>query len=187
MKKKGLTMIELIVVMVLLSILLPVLLSIYVYGTKTFNEELSQSELQSDAQTILDSILNDIRNAQSVEASYDDQFFSNGTTIVLKVPALDQSQNIIYDGSTMQSDIIVYSFYDNSIHKRVFADADSRRATQNNIDKILASNILELNFTYEPDPLAATLVQVTLKNHKKVGNQSKSINVSSKARLRNHI
>lgn len=180
------TMIELLIVMVLMAVILPAIVSVYIYGSKTFGEELTESGLQSEAQTILDEIALDARNALSVEPTYNG--YTTGTTsVVLRVPALDNSQHIVYSGSNMVTDVVIYYFQNNIIYKKIYADPSSSRYPQNNITKALATNILQLSFDYDPDPASATLVDIIVQNNQSIGKVTKEFTVTSKARLRNHI
>jgi prepilin-type N-terminal cleavage/methylation domain-containing protein len=185
-KKKGITLIELLIVMVLMGIVMPVISSIFITGLKTFNQEFTQTELQSNAQTILDEILNDAKNAQAVEETYG-TYTTGANTIILRVPTINSAQVIQYEDSSMLFDRIVYYYEVNKIHKVVFADSRSIRFGQNNTNKVLASNILALNFTYDPDVIAPTLVSTTVSNVQEVGKLTRSVSVTGKARLRNHI
>lgn len=188
MKKKGLTLIELLIVMVLMSILMPVIVSIYISGIKTFNQELTQTQLQSNAQTILDEIMNDTKNAQAVLETYNGET-TNTSTIILRIPAIDASQVIQYNGTDMLFDVIIYKFEGNNIHKIVYSpiESNSVRRAQDGRDKVIASNILNLIFDYDPDPVSPTLVTTTVTNNQAVGIFVRKVTVTSKARLRNHI
>lgn len=186
MKKRGVTLIELLLVMMLLAVVLPAIVSVYIYGSKTFTEQLTQSRLQSDAQTLLDEITNDIRNAQSVEDVYG-TYTTDSNTIILRVPALDSGQVIQYNGTSQKSDYIIYDFTGTSIHKVIYADPSSIRYPQNNQNKVIANNILMLTFSYDPSVDSATLVQVNVRNNQSVGKVVENFSVTSKARLRNHI
>jgi prepilin-type N-terminal cleavage/methylation domain-containing protein len=184
--KKGITLIETLIVMTLLGIVMPVIVSVYITGLKTYNQEFTQTQLQSSAQTILDTILNDTKNAQAVEETFNSHT-TGPNTIILRVPAINSSQVIQYEDSQMLFDRIVYYYENNRIHKLVYANPSSTRFSENNTDKILATNILILNFTYDPDPIAPTLITATVSNAESVGKLTRSISVSGKARLRNHI
>lgn len=185
--KKGITLVELMIVMVLIAIILPAVSSVYIKGMQTFRTELSQSQLQSDAQTILDEILNDVKNGQSIETSYNnDQFTTGQNSIIIKIPALDSNQNILYTGTNMRFDRVIYYFEGNSIHKVVYADSGSTRYANNGIDKVLAKNVLVLSFSFEPID-SPTLITVNVSNNTSIGQNERTVSITGQARLRNHI
>jgi len=186
MKKGGVTLIELLIAIALLATMLIVITNVYVTGFKTFREELATSQLESNAQTILDEITNTAKNAQSAEAAYD-IYTSGPNSIILKVPALDSNKNILYSNNTMLFDRVIYYYEDSKIHKLTLAEPTSIRYIENGINKTIDDKILELNFTYDPDAVSATLVTINISSHQEVGKINRTISLTSKARLRNHL
>ena len=180
------SLIELMIAMSLLVIISIVIGSIYITGFKTYRQELAQSSVQSNAQTILDSIINDAKNAQSVEETYSSYVTANDS-VILKIPAIDTNKNIIYAGNSMLFDRVIYYFENDAIHKITYADPLSARFIQNGINKTLDSNILVLNFSYDPDALSATLLTATVSANQQVGKINRNISLTGKARLRNHL
>jgi len=185
-QKKGMSLIELMIAMSLLVIISIVIGSIYITGFKTYRQELAQSSIQSNAQTILDSIINDAKNAQSVEETYN-TYTSGVNSVILRVPAIDSDKNILYSGSSMLFDRIIYYFEDNAIHKVTYADSSSVRFAQNGLNKTLDNNILKLEFAYDPDILSTTLLTATVSTNQQVGKINRNIALIGKARLRNHL
>jgi len=185
-KKRGITLIEVLISSVLLVTISAAVSTIYVNGYRTYREQFAEAQVNINAQTILDSIISDAKNAQSVEETYD-IYTSGNNAVVLKVPAIDSNKNILYDGTSMLFDRIIYYFEGNAIHKKVFADASSARYTQNGLDKVLDQNILVLEFAYEPDVISTTLLTVELSASLKVGGSTRDISLIGKARLRNHL
>ncbi len=185
-KRRGLTLIELLISIALMGTIVIAISSMYIIGFKTFREELAQSQLESNAQTVLDEITNDTKNAQSVEEIYGS--YSSGTnSIVLKVPAINSNKDIIYSGNTMLFDRIIYYYENNRIHKITLAEATSSRYKENNIDKIIDNKTLQLTFTYDPNEASATLVTINVSSLQQVGKINRTISLISKARLRNHL
>jgi len=159
---------------------------VYLVGFRTFREELASSTVQSNAQTILDQIVIDTKNGMLIEPTYDT--YTTGTnTIIIRLPAINSSKQILYNGTDMLYDRIVYYYANNEIHKITFADPDSSRYKNDGADTILDRNALSLSFEYDPDQATATLVKVTLHSTISVSNRNKEINISGQARLRNHI
>ncbi len=186
MQKKGVTLIELTIVIALLGSIVIVISSVYITGFKTFREELATSRLDSNAQTIIDEITNTAKNAQSAEATYG-AYVSGPSSVVLKVPALDDNKNILYTGNEMLFDRVIYFYENNKIHKITFAESNSIRYVENGIDKIIDDKILELSFSYDPDAESATLVTINVSSHQEIGKIERTISLTSKARLRNHL
>lgn len=184
--KPGISLIELIISMTLLVTISGTITSLYLVGFKTFREQLAEAQIESNAQTILDNIVNDAKNAQSVEESYG-LYISDPHTVILKVPAIDNDKNILYSGETMLFDRIIYYFQNNAIHKVIFADPASARLSQSGPEKTLDNKILTLNLTYEPDMVSATLLTINIATNQQVGKVSRSISLTGKARLRNHL
>lgn len=187
MKKKGLSLIELLITMTVISLIAAVITSVYLTGYKTFREELASSTVQSNGQTILDALTTDIKNGLQIEPSYS-SYTTSDSSIIIRIPAVDTDKNILYSGSTMLFDRIIYYYQNNSIHKVIYADPSSSRYSKNGTDAVLDSRILVLRFTYEPDATAATFVTATINSDIKISNtKTRSIIITGQARLRNHI
>jgi prepilin-type N-terminal cleavage/methylation domain-containing protein len=184
--KKGITLIELLITISLISSIMIVTSSVYVTGFKTFKEELTSSIVQSNAQTILDGLTTDIKNGLQIEPTYT-TYTTGEDMIIIRVPAVDATGHAIYTGSNMSFDRIIYYYKNNSIHKVIYADAASIRYPKNGRDVILDSKVLELQFAYDPDQASATLVTATISSKMMVGNRDKAITLTGQARLRNHI
>jgi prepilin-type N-terminal cleavage/methylation domain-containing protein len=185
-KRRGLTLIELLITMGLIGLVLIVITSVYLVGFRTFREELASSTVQSNAQTLLDAMVTDIKNGMYVEQSYD-EYLTGPNSIIVRVPATNASKQILYNGADMVYDRVIYYYTGNEIHKIIFANPDSVRYAKHGVDTILDTNILALSFEYDPDQNTATLVTVNISSVIKVSNRDKQINLSGKARLRNHI
>jgi prepilin-type N-terminal cleavage/methylation domain-containing protein len=192
-KRRGLTLIELLVTIVLVGLMLTVITSVYLVGFRTFREELASSTVQSDAQTILDAIVTDTKNGMLIEPptnpiTVGTNTYTTGTnTIVIRLPAINNSREIIYNGTDMLYDHVIYNYADNEIHKLTLANSGSFRYKNNGADATLDKNALSLSFEYDPDQDTATLVKINLSSTIVVGNRNKAINISGLARLRNHI
>ena len=186
MKKRGVTLIELLITMTMIAAISAVITSVYLTGYKTFTTQLASSTIQSDAQTILDALTTDIKNGILIEESYD-SYTSDNDSIIIRVPAIDSGGNIVYSGSNMLFDRIIYYYSGDSIHKIIYADPMSKRYSNSGKDVILDKKILALGFTYEPDATAATLVTITINSEIDLGHYTQTFSITGKARLRNHI
>ncbi len=186
MKKRGFTLIEMMITMSLVVVLSAVISSLYITGFRTFKEQMAIATIQSDGQTILDTMTTDIKNGLSVEPTYLTHV-SDANSIIIRVPAVNSQGKIIYSGTNMLVDHIVYYYENKSIHKIVYADPASVRYAKNNVNSTLDNKILILGFSYSPDTTSATLVTVSISSEIKVGTRSEQIQLTGKARLRNHI
>jgi len=186
-KKRGITLIELLITISLIGLILIVTTSVYLTGFRTYKEQLTSSIVQSNAQTILDALVLDAKNGLLIEATYG-SFTTGPDCIIIQVPSIDASKNILYSGSDELFDRVIYYYQNNQIHKITYADPSSVRHSKDGIDTTLDKNVLSLSFVYDPpDEGAAHLVKITLSSDIKVGNRDKEITITGEARLRNHI
>jgi prepilin-type N-terminal cleavage/methylation domain-containing protein len=191
-QRKGFTLIEMLITLSLLTVLAAVISSLYVTGFRTFKEQMATSIIQSDGQTILDTLTTDIKNGLAIEPQYPSEpaaplYHSTDSSIIIRVPAVDNNDKIVYSGTSMVFDHIIYYYSNKSIHKIVYADPLSIRFKRNGVDTILDNKILVLGFSYEPSISSASLVTVTISSEIMVGNRSEQIQIIGKARLRNHL
>ena len=184
--KRGFTLIELLITMTYITLISTIIVTVYIVGYSTFREELASSIVQSDAQTIMDSMTQDIKNGMLIEPAYS-SYTTDQDTIIIRVPAIDKNNNIVYSGTDMLYDRIIYNYTNSSIHKIVFADPASSRYPRNGIDAVLDKNILSLAFQYNPNQTTATLVMVTISSEQSAGSIERKITLTGVARLRNHI
>jgi prepilin-type N-terminal cleavage/methylation domain-containing protein len=198
MKKRGVTLIELLITLSMIGFIGAVITSVYMTGFKTFKEEMASSMVQSNAQTILDAMTTDIKNGLQIEPEYTsdsgityktlDEASGEEASIIIRIPAIDNDQKILYSGSTMLFDRVIYYYDNNSIHKVIYANPSSSRSAKSGYDVILDSKVLVLTFAFEPDATSATLVTATISSNIAVsGNRTRSITITGQARLRNHI
>lgn len=185
-KKKGTTLIELLVVMVLIGIMVVAFGQIYASGMKTYREQLAQTRLSSEAQTILDRITTETKMAKQVEAEYN-TFTTGGNTLILNLPAVDNDQNFLYTGSNLRVDRVIYYQVGSELHRLVYADSGSIRYSQNNQDTVLTKKLSTMTFTYDPEINLPGLVQTQLAFAEKVGNDQRVVEVKGKAKLRNNL
>ncbi len=183
---KGFSLIELLIVMTFVTVISVTITSVYIIGMTTYQGELATSTVQSNGQTILDALTLDIKNGVLIEPTYD-TYATGPTSIIIRIPAIDSNKNIIYSGSDMVFDRIVYYYTGSSIHNIIIADNQSSRYAKSGHDTVLDKNILTLSFEYDPDQSSATLVKVNISSDVKTGNETRRIQLSGQARLRNHI
>jgi len=184
--KKGITLIELLIAITLVGTLTIAFSNIYLNCMKQFGMEFAQTQLQTNSQTVLDRIISDIKGAISVETSYN-AYTTNQRTIIMKIPSIDSSQNIIYSGDTMLTDYVIYYFQSESIHRKLIANSASSRYPSNGQDKTIMTEVENLNFTYSPAVPSTSEVTVSMTLEKHLGKFNRTITNSSKTKLRNSL
>jgi prepilin-type N-terminal cleavage/methylation domain-containing protein len=185
-KKRGVTLIELLVSMILLTIMMVAFTNVYIFGMKTYTEQFIQTKLHSDSQTIIDRITTDVNVAAAIEGSYG-SYNTGETTLIIKVPALDVNQNFVYASGTMVYDRFIYYQEGNSLHKLTIASSSSTRYSQNNENKTLTTRLTTLAFAYEPDITSPISVTTTITLSQTAGKINKSATLTGKANLRNAL
>lgn len=189
MKKRGVSLIELLIVMTLLGIMFTAFTSIYNNSIKTVREQMAQSQAQTEAQTILDRIQTEIKKGRTTDNTFG-SYTLGSQVLIIQLPAINnyEDQNILYNGSNPILDRVIYYKSGNELHRKVIADPASARMNENNNDVILTNSISDLTFSYtKVNPTSTITIDVTtsLSIAKKVGKIYKTANVNGKASFRN--
>jgi hypothetical protein len=188
--QRGLTITELVVSITITAIILSLVTGIFVILFRSFRSESIKNKLRIDSRTVVDRMADDIRSATAITDTIVDpqtaeQYYSGSGTLILKVLAIDGSNNILYD----RYDYIIYKFdtTNNQIIKRTIPHADSARNLET---KILLPGELESSssFTYSPEnppSLNITTVTVNLILSQIANNQTYSYSTTQTIKLRN--
>ncbi len=190
--QRGVTITELVVAISITAIILSLVTGIYVIATRSFRAESAKNKLRVDSRTVVDRMADDIRIATIitntiVDTQTSEQYYSGSGTLILKVLAIDGSNNILYD----RYDYIIYKFdtTNNQIIKITIPDpsGDSVRAYET---KILLPGELDISssFTYSPEnPPSSniTTVTVNLILNQIANNQTYSYSTTQIVKLRN--
>jgi len=188
-REKGFTFIELIITMAISSVVGLLLLVIIVNSAGVFYKESSKLSEGLNINDAQNQIRESIKQTNSIAVSYTFAgvtYTSGLTQLVLKVPAIDSSNNLIantYDYFIFYSDT-------NKLRFRTFPDAASARKSQ---DQIFSTNVDQLKFEYlnllnppqEVVPSAALKVRTTLILRQKSGANYETTAATSEANLRN--
>jgi len=175
--QQGLTLIELLISIVLLSILLTVFTSAFVSGIKVYQREFQTANLQSENRIVLDRIISDIKQAYNVEDT------SDSDTLVLALPAIDASGNILYEATgQFKTDYFTYTKNGTSLEKEILPDASSSRTA---ITKTILDKVSNLTFTYLPDLSSAEEVEVRLITQDQSSGKTITVNNLGRGVLRN--
>lgn len=181
------TIIEVLIAISILGIMMLAFTSIYSVGLSRLRDELVQTQLQSEAQVLLDRISTEVTQAQGVEQVYDGVNLS-ASYLPLKIPAINSSQNIIYNNnSNIIYDHIVYKINGSNLTRMVVADTGSKRYGENNIEKTLSTSVTNLTFTYAPDNVSPTQINISISLSKKAGNRTRTITLQGGAKFRNNL
>ena len=130
MKSRGFTLIELVVVLSIFSLIAVVVSLLYVSGLTQEREESLRSQLVLKGETAVDIFTRDVQSAWQVAASYTSggtTYTSGGSTLVLGLPAVDASGNLISSGGSFTTDYVVYRTAVPYTYRSVFPAAGSSR------------------------------------------------------------
>jgi len=182
MTKKGTTLIELLIAIIILGIIMTVFSSIYLIGVNSFRNEFVQSQLLSNSQVIVDRINQDVKFAQGIDETFNSYTTSN-TLLIIQSPAIDTEHIFIPNGI----DRIIYYQDGEELHRVIYANPNSSRYPQNGIDQILTKNLKTLSFGFFPDQANPNKVSTTLTLSKGVGKLYRSVTITAKAKMRNKL
>lgn len=180
---KGFTLVELIISVAVAALIGGLLMAIFVNNTGVFYRESSKVSEGLGLNDSLVSIRSSIKQAQAVASSYT-SYSSSASELVLKIPSIDSSGNIL--GSVY--DYIVYTVRQSRLYLKAFPDAASSRKS---LDQILTNNIDSIVFNYfdslgnATTPPSAVKVRVSITLSQKSGAQNETSVATSEASLRN--
>lgn len=145
-QKKGLTLVELLITIGLLTVIMGAISSIFAVALKNYQVSITQNNLQKDVNIVLDDISRNIKEAVELPLSYtnkNDETFNRGSdTLILAIPAIGEEQRFLYDiNGNVKKDYIIYQIIDDKLHKKAYMDPDSERIDQDGSDKIVLENI----------------------------------------------
>jgi prepilin-type N-terminal cleavage/methylation domain-containing protein len=101
---KGLTLIELLIVVAISAVIMIALLSLYMEGQKYFFNENAKADTIEDSRFPMTWISRDLREALQVVASHG-SYSTDANTVVLELPSLDPGTGALMTGS---QDYIIY-------------------------------------------------------------------------------
>jgi prepilin-type N-terminal cleavage/methylation domain-containing protein len=187
MRSKGFTLIELLVVIALLGVILAALTSIYVSALKNNQMSFAKSGFQKDLNFTIDDLNKNIKQASGVLPAYGGDSLST-TTLIITLPAIDANGSFLYTngGLTLLTDTFVYTLSGTSLHKKIFAVASSVRYPQNNSDKIIATNVSRLYFSYYPTQVAPENIKTEIDISKVIEKTTVKVTGTTTAFMRNN-
>lgn len=187
-RKGGFTLVEILISISVAIIVGGLILNILVNNTGLFYKQSSRVQLGLGVNDALTNIRQNIKQSQSVAATYPSVtpfIYTTGTDIlVLKVLSIDSSGEII----PTSFDYFVYYLEGLKLHMAVFPDGLSSR---NQVDQILTNNVTSMFFQYfdasgiEVSPSSAARVKVTINLQQTAGNITEVNTAATEANLRN--
>lgn len=178
--KKGFTLIELAVSTALLGIIMSAVTALFVVGIKNYQVESQRSFLQKEVNFVADDIAIQAKQAYAVPETYD-IYARSADTLILALPAINESENFIYSGNNLATDYIIYYLADGSLYKKMVADTSSTRADR---ETEIISNVSSFNCLYTPFTDTQE-IDCTLVIAKDVGSVTLDFTAQKTAKLRN--
>lgn len=190
MKAKGLSLVELLIVIGVMTVVGVLLMVIIVNSAGLFTKESAKLQEGLNINDILVQVRSNIKNAGSIVGSYTSgsTTYTTGTTqLILQLSSLDSSNNIIPN----TFDYYVYFLDLTRLRFKTFPDAASVRKAQ---DQIFSNIIDSLKFQYfdpgtpptEVTPTTARKIRMTVTLKRKTTVNSYETNIAtSEGNLRN--
>ena len=184
--KNGLSLVELIMGLGIVAFLILIIASVYVAHARLFSNQNTSIEVATQNKLALDEMTNQIREGQQVvtTCSLCGGDTTSATTLIMQIWPLDASGEP-FEPSGSAYDHIVYKrdATDNTkLIKKIITDPASFRSSS---EKIIASSISDLLFTYYPDQTSATEITISLTTAATTGAKTFTNTQTSKAVLRN--
>ncbi len=179
-KSKGLTLVELLISTSIAVVVGGLLLTILANSSGLFYKESSKVSIGLNTNDALAKVRSSIKESSGVEDT------SGSNTLVLKVPSLDKSNNIIANAF----DYFIFFRDENKLRFKIFPNEASFRKIQ---DQIFSTDVNRLTFNYlnssnppaEVAPKDATKVRISLTLKQKSGTDYETSTAVSEANLRN--
>lgn len=187
---KGFSLLEVLIVAAITGVLGALLVVVIVNSAGLFYNQSSKIGQGLGSNVVLSEIRKVVKEASAVANTYPDTsplFRTGSTQLILKVPSLDSSSNIISE----VFDYFVFYFSDGRLYLKSYPDGLSSRKS---LDQILAFNVDNVSFQYfnsqdpplQVAPATAAKVRITLTLKQRNSGQDFEVSIStSEASLRN--
>ena len=178
-KQAGLTLIEIVIVVGLTAVGMVVLTSLFIGQNRLYQTETAELNVTADARIAIDDIDSYVRQANRTQSSYS-TFTAGPQVLILQIQSINSSNQLI--AGTF--DYVIFYLAGNNLLRQVIPNATSSRAA---VTKKLAANVSGLVFAYSnADFSLVTEVTTDITVQELASGQTKSITLSSKAKLRNY-
>lgn len=187
---KGITLLEVLISTSIAIVIGILLLAVLVNSAGLFYKESSKIGQGLNSNDALNLIRQTIKQSNGVVSSYQSgsspNFVTGSTQLILKIPAIDSSENIIQD----VFDYFVFYQDGDKLRLKSYPDPGSSRVAQ---DQILALNVQSILFQYfnnaqppqEVAPASSIKIRLTLSLKQKSGGQFEQNISTSEATLSN--
>lgn len=187
---RGLSLIEIIIAIGVAGLIGGLLILIIVNSAGIFYKQSSKLSEGLNINDALSQIRKTIKQSNAVQTSFTSGpqiFTSSPTQLVLKVPAVDNANNIIIN----TFDYFVYYLDQKSLHFTVFPNSLSSRKTQDQlfstfVDNLLFQYLSLANPPVEVVPPDAQKIRISITLKQKSGTDFEIITATSEANLRNN-
>jgi len=185
---RGLTLIEMLIGLVIVSVLIVAVLSLYSKGQQNFMNGNIHADLVEGTRYPFAWIARDVKTATKVAASWG-SYTTSANTLVLQVPSVDANGLII--DITAHSDYFIYRRFNNKLQRII--DAKGGVSARADSSRYLADDLAGLSLTYydsSDNQLSsgfdtAASVRVALTTSRKGFQRNFQETLNSKFKLRN--
>jgi prepilin-type N-terminal cleavage/methylation domain-containing protein len=181
MRKKGLTIIELTIAIALLSIISAAIFSLFATATKNYTLQSQKSLMQKELNFVIDALANEIKSATGTEDEHEGSTLSENT-LILKLPALDESSNFIYGPAGMEFDYIIYTLGGTQLRKVVSPHINSKRPPK---DSVVLADVSAFLLSYQPNQLTPKAIETTISLNRTVGKNNVRLEAKRSGYMRN--
>ena len=141
--RRGFTLMEMLIAVVLMSLVVAAVLDFYVKGQAHLASQNASADLQEDARNPLAWLARDIKTAVAVEATWG-SYQTSATTLILRIPSIDGAGQII--DIEADFDRVVYRIANQKVLRTY--DALAGVSARQDSSRYLGDNISAFAFTY---------------------------------------
>ena len=192
---RGISLIEVLIGVVLMSVVMLGFLSLYNTGQKYFVNQEAKSDILNDSRVSLTWIINDIKEAVKVEPGpveiFDVSYSTTANSVVLRVPSVD-ANGMVVDKENHQDYMVYILNPENPNQLLRILDAKDGQSHRKDKIRVLAGNISSLVFSYfDADGTTVSeydqsfMIDVVLTAEKKGVQRSYQEVFTTRAKLRN--
>ena len=178
--RRGFTLIELIISIVLISIITSAVMTLFLVGVKNYQRESQRNFMQQEINFTADDLGSQIKQAAEAPEIYD-TFTRDSQALILALPAIDNNQKYIYSGSSLIYDYIIFYLEDGALKKTVIPNAQSTRLAK---DDSVLEDVSNFNCNYSPST-DTELITCVLETSQTVSKTNLNFTATKTARLRN--
>lgn len=179
---QGFTLVEALISLTLFSIVSFALLTLFLSSSRQYQEESKRTALTTSVTTLNDQLTADVQAAFTIEPTYG-TYTSGADTVILAVPGIDGSGNLLSSGGSFTPDRIIYALSGNQILRVVIPAPGSSRPDGS---KVAASKVSSFALTYNQSaPATSNGLSWTTRLTDAYQDRSITVEVTRSAKLRN--